>query len=100
MGRPEMGEGKGPHLVALILLTFPNANYDMNTIATFTHRQQPVADRFNDILDMAASTAAAIADNAWDEATPIDPDAARHWIRRLDEVRTSLVNAQAAARGE
>jgi hypothetical protein len=67
-------------------------------VATFTHRQQPVATRFNDILDLAADTAAAIADNAWDEATPIDPDAARHWIRRLEEVKTSIVNAQAAAR--
>jgi DNA modification methylase len=37
-------------------------------------------------------------DNAWDEATPIDPDAARHWIRRLEEIKTSIVNAQHAAR--
>jgi len=79
-------------------LTFPNANHTMNTLATFTYRQQPVAQRFNDILRLAADTAAAIADNAWDEATPIDPDAARHWIRRLEEVKTSIVNAQAAAR--
>jgi len=70
----------------------------MITLTSFTYRQQPVAARFNDILDMAASTAAAIADNAWDEATPIDPDAARHWIRRLEEAKTSIVNAQHAAR--
>ena len=70
----------------------------MNTLATFTYRQQPVAQRLNDTLRIAADTAAAIADNAWDEATPIDPDAARHWIRRLEEIKTSIANAQHAAR--
>ena len=80
-------------------LTFLNINNDMRTVTTtFTHRQQPVATRFNDILNLAADTAAAIADNAWDEATPIDPDAARHWVRRLEEVKTSIINAQHAAR--
>ena len=70
----------------------------MNTLTTFTYRQQPVAKRFNDILRLAEDTAAAIADNAWDEATPIDPDAARHWIRMLEEIKTSIFNAQHAAR--
>ena len=66
--------------------------------ARFTHKQGPVAKRLEDLLELTASTAAAIADNAWDEATPIDPDAAMHWIRRLEEVKTSIHNAQAAAR--
>lgn len=64
--------------------------------ARFTHKQKPVADRLDDLLELTASTAAAIADNAWDEATPIDPDTAMHWIRRLEEVKTSIHNAQAA----
>jgi hypothetical protein len=66
----------------------------------FTYRQQPVADQFEVHLDTLADLANAINDNAWDENTPLSADVARHWMRRLDEVRTSLFNAQAAARGE
>jgi hypothetical protein len=66
----------------------------------FTYRQQPVADKFDDHLAELASLAEAINDNAWDERTPLSADVARHWMRRLDQVRTSLFNAQAAARGE
>jgi hypothetical protein len=66
----------------------------------FTYRQQPVADKFEEQLTELASLAESINDNAWDESTPLSADVARHWMRRLDEVRTSLFNAQAAARGE
>ena len=66
----------------------------------FTLRQQPVAMRFDLQLNELASMAESINDNALEERTPLCSDVARHWMRRLDEVRTSIFNAQAAARGQ
>jgi hypothetical protein len=65
-----------------------------------SNRQQPVVAKFDSYLRELQSLANAINDNAIDEQTPLCADLVRHWLRRLDEIETSLFNAQAAVRGE
>lgn len=67
-------------------------------MSTLTHRQQPVAEQFEQQLEDLAATAAAIADNAFEDGEAFDSASAWKWIERLDKIKNSVLISMTIAK--
>ena len=75
---------------------FPGNPYQGNPWAGCGPKNPPLLTLLDALIDASAATAAAIADNAWDECQPIPADRAKAMADALNRIADTL-NAAAAA---
>ena len=65
----------------------------MSSLINIPAKQQPVINRLHDTMNQAVAYAAAIADNAQDDAVPIPPELVDSFAADYQSIITSLTRA-------
>jgi hypothetical protein len=63
------------------------------TLPTASQRNRPLMPLLVALLDAAKTTAAAVADNAWDDCHPLDQELASELVRQANAIGADIANA-------